>query len=190
MCFPIILIVFICQIIFKVKKIPKLDKEDREEIIWMVTGVTVASYVLIVLLALFLSLANYTKIDTEVKDEIVYEIKALRDKSDISSIFFLGTGATGNKLIYYVMAKKDEGVILKELNPKNTIIVEEENCKQPRYVRREHYNIYKKNDNIFWWFLKPFSNWYDEISTAHTKDEYILYIPAGSILNDFIIDLE
>lgn len=140
------------------------------------------------IILLFAMSENYEVVNTGVDETTIYEIHSLQDNSDISGRYFLGIGGVGNTLTYYVMVKEKDGVIFKEINPKKTIVIEEENCVKPRYVKRRTYEIKKKKDNTLSMLLSDL--WFDDTKETFESSIYVLYIPKGSIKQGYEVDLK
>lgn len=134
----------------------------------------------------FIMMHNYETIGNEIEEITVYEIETLNDSNTTNGSFFLGIGNFNSDLKYYVMVKEKEGVILKEINSKNTIVVEDSN-EVPRYVERIAYNVMKKKDNALS-RLWAYSSQYEDIKNEFADREYVLYIPEGSIKQGYSID--
>ncbi len=122
------------------------------------------------------------------KDYFDQTLFKTNNNSSVSGKFFLGVGGIGESLKYTVMAKEQDGFVVKELDPERTIVVEEENCDKPRYVERKTYEVKKKRDNLLSTILTDFVK--EDTKTGFADYDYVLYIPKGSIKQGYEIDLE
>lgn len=116
-----------------------------------------------------------------------YELLSLNDNKNIdgslSMMFFVGSGYIGENLYYYFYIKNSETGLIelkkeradREYN--NDIYIKEiKKGEKPKYIKYGYF--IKDNESI----------WYDPYLVRKTKS--ILYIPKGSILNEFKLDLE
>ncbi|MDO4966753.1 MAG: hypothetical protein Q4E51_08615 [Lachnospiraceae bacterium] len=105
----------------------------------------------------------------DVKSKNLY---ALQDNVDINGSYFLGCGSTGRNLeYYYVYMTEDGGYKTDKISAENITV----------YYTDEDYRIdtvYFEFDNIVHRFL----------GAGYT--EYRAYIPRGSILQNYLIDLQ
>lgn len=103
------------------------------------------------------------------------EVISLNDNSNTEGTFFLGSGSVNEELVYYYAYESDKGITVGEIDADEVYINYTD--KQPRL---EKYQTKFKSE---------FLNW----SFAYLGEDscyYKLYIPEGSIIEEYTIDLE
>lgn len=103
------------------------------------------------------------------------EVISLNDNSNTEGTFFLGSGSVNEELVYYYAYESDKGITVGEIDADEVYINYTD--KQPRL---EEYQTKFKSE---------FLNW----SFAYLGEDscyYKLYIPEGSIIEEYKIDLE
>lgn len=103
------------------------------------------------------------------------EVISLNDNSNTEGSFFLGSGSVNEELVYYYAYESDKGITVGEIDADEVYINYTD--KQPRL---EEYQTKFKSE---------FLNW----SFAYLGEDscyYKLYIPEGSIIEEYKIDLE
>lgn len=98
---------------------------------------------------------------------------ALKDNSTLSGRFFLGSGSIDSEQYYYYAAEDALGIKVDKVKTSECYI---------QYVESEY-----RIDLYTPVFKERWRNWF----AMQMKDEYcIVYIPSGSITEEFSIDLE
>lgn len=110
-------------------------------------------------------------------NEIIYEetvtpIVALEDNMTSSGTFFLGTGSAKDSIYYYYMIETERGYALQSVAASKTYIKYDT---KPRIVIENGCG---------------FKHWYNNIWAFPTHTRYTIYIPEGTILNNYNIDLK
>ena len=103
------------------------------------------------------------------------EVISLNDNSNTEGAFFLGSGSVNEESVYYYAYESDKGITVGEIDADEVYINYTD--KQPRL---EEYRTKFKSE---------FLNW----SFAYLGEDscyYKLYIPEGSIIEEYKIDLE
>ena len=109
--------------------------------------------------------------------EIVYEetvtpIVALEDNVTTNGTFFLGTGAVKDDIHYYYMIETERGYKLQDIAASKAYIKYDT---KPRIVVENGCG---------------FKHWYNNIWAFPTRTHYTIYVPEGTILNNYNIDLK
>lgn len=99
-------------------------------------------------------------------------IHSLKNKSEVSGDFFLGSGSIENKEYYYFYYKSSLGFKRDKVLVSETSIVETDD-KNPEIVRGEQ--CYDQNTLIKWQC--------GEVESQRYK--YIMYVPKGTIIKEF-----
>lgn len=110
-------------------------------------------------------------------NEIIYEetvtpIVALEDNMTSSGTFFLGTGSAKDSIYYYYMIETKQGYKLQSVAASKAYIKYDT---KPRIVIENGCG---------------FKHWYNNIWAFPTHTNYTIYIPEGTILNNYNIDLK
>ena len=109
--------------------------------------------------------------------EIVYEetatpIVALEDNMTTNGTFFLGTGAVKDDIRYYYMIETERGYKLQDVAASKAYIKYDT---EPRIVVENGCG---------------FKHWYNNIWAFPTHTRVTIYVPEGTILNNYNIDLK
>ena len=101
--------------------------------------------------------------------ETTHKIVSLKDNNNIKGSFFLGTGYVNNELYYYYLEETNEGLIEKEIEASKCHIKYSENPRVVEYSQTGYKN------NYHYIYATPIGE----------PNRYTLYIPKGSITNEF-----
>lgn len=146
-----------------------LDMDCSDALIDKIAGILVPS--IIIAVGIFGIWAECTA--TYEKQETLYaEIVSIKDNIEIEGNFILGTGGISEKQYYYFYKKLGEGYKIDKLECSDCIIFEEKI--QGGYI--------SKIENI--------PTKYKAIIAFREPPEYHIYIPEGSIIKQFNLDLE
>lgn len=147
----------------------------REIIVWILVPLVAAGAALLAIIGLGISnLMAYDVADTELQLDNTYGLYALNDNTEASGSFFLGNGYVDSKPVYYVMLKTERGYEMRTYNIAETILIYTEN--EPRV---EHYNEY---------FTNPMVRFFCGDNSMYVM--YKIYVPEGSIIQNYMVDLE
>lgn len=110
-------------------------------------------------------------------NEIIYKetvtpIVALEDNTASYGQFFLGTGANKSDIYYYYMIDTEHGYVMQNIKASNTYIKYDAD---PRIVIENG---------------RGFKHWYNNIWALPTRTRVTIYVPEGTILNNYNIDLK
>ncbi len=110
-------------------------------------------------------------------NEVVYEetvtpIVALEDNATSNGSFFLGTGAVKDSIHYYYMIETECGYTLQNVAVSEAYIKYDT---EPRIVVENGCG---------------FKHWYNNIWALPTHTRITIYVPKGTILNNYNIDLK
>ena len=110
-------------------------------------------------------------------DEITYTetvtpIVALEDGHSSDDVFFLGSGCINDNLYYYYVTEDSRGYMVKKIKTSEA------------YVR------YDETPRIETLTGRGFKHWYNYIWALPSKTFTTIYVPEGTILNNFNIDLK
>lgn len=112
-----------------------------------------------------------TEAEVETTHIRVEKLIAFKDNSEMSGTFFLGTGYIGEDLNYHYIVETEKGMEIKHTSMEDCYLNYDD---EPRI----EYRSYKfKNPVLYCLFMGPMS------------EEYI-FVPEGSITNEYNIDLE
>lgn len=111
-------------------------------------------------------------------NEIIYEetvtpIVALEDNTASRAQFFLGTGTNKSDIYYYYMIDTERGYTMKNVKASDAYIKYDD--AEPRLVIKHG---------------RGFNHWYNYIWAFPVNTQYTLYVPEGTILNNYNIDLK
>lgn len=111
---------------------------------------------------------------TEIRLCNEYQLQALNDNVGVGGQFYLGTGTFSDEPKYYVMIKSDTGYKMEtyKINEATLIYTQAE-------PRIEQYELY---------FTNPWVRFF--CGDTSVNDYYKIYVPEGSILNTYQVDLE
>lgn len=128
------------------------------------------------------------------------DIYALKDNVSQSGSYFLGTGSVGGKTYYYYYELSDDGYKYSKISPEdyNIYLNPCNENETPHIDTLYKYGITRINDDDYWLVsLKALFNREDySVGTVVKMKKYSLfkqykiYVPDGSIVNDYKIDLE
>ena len=109
--------------------------------------------------------------------EIIYEetvtpIVSLEDNMSNGGMFFLGTGSTKDRIYYYYMTETEHGYKLQNVDASKAYIKYDT---EPRIVIEDGCG---------------FKHWYNNIWAFPAHTHYTIYVPEGTILNNYNIDLK
>lgn len=110
-------------------------------------------------------------------NEIIYEetvtpIVALEDNMASRGQFFLGTGTSKSDIYYYYMIDTERGYTMKNVKASDAYIKYDT---EPRIVIERG---------------RGFNHWYNYIWAFPVNTQYTIYVPEGTILNNYNIDLK
>ena len=142
----------------------------------------VAILVLVLIFGAFLAIMGIglsneilsTSAATELRMCKEYQLQALNDNVRVGGQFYLGTGTFSDEPKYYVMIKSDTGYKMEtyKINEATLIYTQTE-------PRIEQYELY---------FTNPWVRFF--CGDTSVNDYYKIYVPEGSILNTYQVDLE
>lgn len=107
-----------------------------------------------------------------VYEETVTPIVALEDNVASNGTFFLGTGTVKDDIRYYYMIDTERGYVMQNIKASNAYIKYDAN---PRIVIESG---------------RGFKHWYNYIWAFPVSTHYTIYVPEGTILNNYNIDLK
>lgn len=100
------------------------------------------------------------------------DIYALQDNIATEGSFFLGSGHVDGELKYFYVEKTDIGYTVKHVDADQTYIkYTSDRCHIERYTY-------------------TYNNWLVNLIAVPLTDRYIIYIPEGSIVNNYTVDLK
>lgn len=110
-------------------------------------------------------------------NEIIYKetvtpIVALEDNVASRGKFFLGTGTSKSDIYYYYMIDTERGYVMESVKAYDAYIKYDVD---PRIVVESG---------------RGFNHWYNYIWAIPTSTYYTIYVPEGTILNNYNIDLK
>lgn len=130
-------------------------------------GLMSMGFVLSILIALLIPLKTITV-------KYSCEIEAIQDNGSISGSFFLGSGHVNGGISYYLYVKGDNGIGMIKIDADNALI---------HYSDNPHIVILKQEED-----KNSLRNKFSIRPTHEQDNEYDIYIPKGSIRNDFTLD--
>lgn len=114
-----------------------------------------------------------TDANTEYMLENSQALVALKDNNTISGRFFLGSGSINSTQYYYYAAENERGI------------------KVDKVATSKCYIQYANSDYRIEWYEPVFKDKWRNWFAVQMKDQYcIVYIPDGSITEEFSVDLE
>lgn len=100
------------------------------------------------------------------------EIYALQDNITTDGSFFLGSGHIDDELKYFYVEKTDLGYTIKNVDADQAYIqYTSDRC----HIEKQSYT---------------FNNWFVRLIAIPLNDRYVIYIPEGSIVNNYSVDLK
>lgn len=165
------LLVIIVFVVFFIYGIVFSIRERDWEYVWLIS---IAASLLCGALTLIITAIVGTCISSS---EIVYEetvtpIVALEDNVTSRGQFFLGTGTSKSDVYYYYMIDTERGYVMQNIKASNAYIKYDAN---PRIVIENGCG---------------FKHWYNNIWAFPISTRYTIYVPEGTILNNYNIDLK
>ena len=165
------LLVIIVFVVFFIYGIIAAIRDRDLEYFWLIS---VLCSLLCGSLALIITAIIGTGISSS---EIVYEetvtpIVALEDNTASYGQFFLGTGTSKSDIYYYYMIDTERGYVMQNIKASNAYIKYDAN---PRIVIENGCG---------------FKHWYNNIWAFPISTRYTIYVPEGTILNNYNIDLK
>lgn len=118
---------------------------------------------------MFIMLIGVTTVGEDYKLIDDQNLKAISVSSNINGSFFLGSGSVDEESVYYYYAAQDGGFVLQNVPTDDALVIEDSS--NPRI---ESYTSVSKNS--LWYF-------------GQGDRSYKIYIPAGSITNQFNMNL-
>lgn len=102
------------------------------------------------------------------------ELVTIQDTSGIQGSFFLGTGHIESKSYYVFYQKEGNGVRFGKVSAEKAVVYEEE-----------------RNGGLIKTYTRQFtSGWHNAFGTTLGGEKYEIFIPQGSILHEFQLDLK
>ena len=165
------LLVIIVFAVFFIYGIIAAIRERDWEYVWLIS---IAASLLCSALTLIITAIVGTCIPSSeiVYKETVTPIVALEDNMTTNGTFFLGTGAVKNDIHYYYMIETERGYKLQDIAASKAYIKYDTN---PRIVVEKGCG---------------FKHWYNNIWAFPVSTRYTIYVPEGTILNNYNIDLK
>lgn len=120
-------------------------------------------------IAFILPMKTVTKIDT-------YNIVSLQDNNSTNGSYFLGTGTIKGEMKYVFYYEENGTYKMKQTDYNNTSI---------KYSDSVKVEIYRKEE------VKAFINWFaiDDIC-SESNMQFIIYVPKGTIKNNYSLDAQ
>jgi hypothetical protein len=168
-----IILIVVCTVVVAFL-LPKKEAESVWDWLWFGFFGAVIGVLLGVLFSLILMLfvsglpADRVKVDTE-------QVYALQDGDSATGSFFFGSGYVNGEMRYTYMAKEDGGLRMKQLDADGILI------KEGTEPRVEKYTQKYTNSSVRFWFGDYPSN---------SEYEYVIYAPAGTVKQQFNVDLK
>ncbi|MCK9415751.1 hypothetical protein M0Q97_03715 [Candidatus Dojkabacteria bacterium] len=118
--------------------------------------------------AIMLPMKTVTKVDT-------YNIVCLQDNNSTNGNFFLGSGTIQGEMKYVFYYEENETYKMKQTNYYNTSIKYSETAKVERYRQEK---------------AKAFINYFAIDILSENNMQYIIYVPKGTIKNNYALDAQ
>lgn len=100
------------------------------------------------------------------------EIYALQDDVGSEGEFFIGSGHISNELKYFYVEKTELGYTVRDIDADCTYIqYTTDRC----HIEKQAYT---------------FDNWFVRLIAIPMSERYVIYIPEGSIVNNYTVDLK
>lgn len=169
-----ILSIILAIIVFVVTLILCLDEGDK---IVPSIIVTLTFSMVIGFISFLLFLIPNTFIPKEEKEysSVSHKIVALKDDKGTRGSFLLGSGYIEDELYYYYFEETNDGLKKKKLRASDCYIKYDD---KPRVIKYTHTG-YKKAYHYIYAIPEVIHGTY-----------YVIYVPKGSVTNEFNIDLE
>ena len=127
---------------------------------------------------------HYKRVES---DSTYTEIFSIGLHDNIGGHFALGCGTVETKPVYYYYKRNNKGYVLDRINADNCTIVETDSIKPSiKHVK------YKKEGDAGWYKRAVFGKneaFWRPCSDKEETAEYIIYIPVGSIMQNYDIKL-
>lgn len=143
---------------------------------WDIVGLGFLTLLLAMILALMITSisSSIAEVDADktyhLSEDI--EIYALQDNVTTDGSFFLGSGHIDDELKYFYVEKTDLGYTVKNVDADRAYI---------QYTS-DRYHIEK--------YSYTFDNWFVRLIAIPVSERYVIYIPEGSIVNNYSVDLK
>ena len=111
--------------------------------------------------------------ETEMKLNETLELQSFKDGSSINGSFFLGTGSIDGTMKYTFYYKTEGGFKMKQLNYDNVIVKYSDEA-----PKVEEYKSRQTNASI------------NKYSFDLKDKEYIVYVPEGTVKNNYVLDAQ
>lgn len=171
-----LMIVLIVAIIAPIVLVIKGDLWDFGAGVWLVMMILFCGFLLSSMIAFvggcFISCGN-VPLETECIESV--DIVSLKDNFNTEGVFCIGSGSIEEDLVYYYAYESDKGITIGEI-PANETYINYSNDKP----RLETYNTHFESE-----FLK-----HNFVYLGEDAEYYKLYIPEGSVIEEYKIDLE
>lgn len=137
--------------------------------LFLIVLVTVLASIFGLGVALLLPMDTVTKVDT-------YNIVSLKDNNNVSGNFLLGSGSINGEMKYTFYYEDNGFYKMKQIDVNNTSIKYSNDIKVERYREEatESFINYFAIDDLY----------------SESNMDYIIYIPEGSIKNNYVLDAE
>lgn len=161
--------------------------------------------VLAVAFMIFLSnlfcMPDYFENKTIIETTKMQEIATLQDTTQANGRYFLGTGTYQEEMYYFYYVETENGYVFNKLSPEreNVYIKYIQGEASPRIEEACEYSVLAvKEKPSFWWnifswiCLKDYSvgDIYEKKPTLFSSPTYTIYVPEGSIVEEYDIDLQ
>lgn len=145
---------------------------DGWEIFWLSVLVFIGSILGATLLCAFSSEIAEECADKTYSIAEDVDIYAMQDNLATEGNFFLGSGHVDDELKYFYVVKGEFGYTVTNVNADNTYIqYTSERC----HLEKHTYT---------------FDNWFVRLIAIPCSEHYVFYIPEGSIINNYTVDLK
>ena len=150
--------------------IAAIRERDRDYIWWIsIVASLLCGGITLIITALIGTAISSNEI---IYKETVTPIVALEDNVASRGQFFLGTGSSKSDIYYYYMIDTERGYVIKNVKA----------C--------DAYIKYDTDPRIVVESGRGFNHWYNYIWAFPTSVCYTIYVPEGTILNNYNIDLK
>lgn len=155
----------------------------------------------IVFLSNLFCMPDYFENKTIIETTKVQEIATLQDTTQANGRYFLSTGTYQEEMYYFYYVETENGYVFNKLSPEreNVYIKYIQGEGSPRIEQSCEYSIQMvKIEPSFWWnifswiCLKDYSvgDIYKKQPTLFSSPTYTIYVPEGSIVEEYDIDLQ
>ena len=137
------------------------------------------SLILILLIILLgMQIFGY-KVESNLTEDVPYEIYSINDNIGVDGRFHLGTGRIESKDYYYFYIKTDKGLKVEKLDATNAYIQETDEV-TPRVIYQYHKHIYPE------WYKK----WFVIDPNPHGEVTIIIKVPTNTVTTQYTLDLK